>query len=304
MSTFNGEKYLLDQIVSIKNQLTEHDHLIIRDDGSTDNTTSILRAINDSNIEVIFGDNLGFAKSFLWLIYYVGTNYDIYMLSDQDDIWMNHKISRARERLKQTPHPHLYCSRLQLVSQDLKPLGLSPKINRAPSFENAVCENIVTGCTIALNKSAVTLIREISINDLFQEKIAYHDWWIYLNLSKFGSVEWDETPTIFYRQHQNNVIGMGSGLSRYLIILKFVLRNSWIEIMTTQLQAFLKLRENKLSPAEKQWLESISAPTRGNMFLNILKDNKLKRQSKLGLSLFKILVAFEYARKMFTSNQK
>ena len=95
MSTYNGEKYLEQQIESILHQEHVKVKLFIRDDGSKDNTIKILRKYSKlSNIHVIYGDNIGYAKSFLKII--ENNEYtSYYSFSDQDDIWLPNKLHEA-----------------------------------------------------------------------------------------------------------------------------------------------------------------------------------------------------------------
>lgn len=296
MSTYNGARYINEQIESILSQLSENDHLIVRDDGSTDDTVAIIRSWNDPRIQITCGNNIGFARSFFWLLYHVRNRYSIYMLSDQDDVWLPEKINRARQAISSTQEPLLFCTRLILVNETLQEIGLSPKIQKPASFFNAACENIATGCTIALNRSAISIIRSISYSDLIQHQIYYHDWWLYLNISYFGRVIWDPQPEILYRQHQTNTVGMSDGWQRYWKIWKAINNRSWVRILAIQLRAFLELNNSKLNAKDKDWLASLCKGDNLHAALMLIKDSKLQRQQPAGRWLFKLLVIYDAAR--------
>lgn len=130
-------------------------------------------------------------------------------MCDQDDVWREDKISRAVECLSRCPRavPALYCSRLAVVDENLKPLGYSGVPKRGLSFRNALVENRATGCTILLNQAARRLLQRE-----FPQQVVAHDWWIYLVISAFGTIVYDEEPRILYRKHVANVFGIALGL--------------------------------------------------------------------------------------------
>lgn len=267
MSTYQGEKFIAQQVESILAQLPFGGRLVIRDDGSTDQTVSILKDICDPRIEVIAGPNLGFGQSFLTLLAGVIGEPQIVMLSDQDDVWLPGKIDRACAALAgKNDSPSLYFSRLRLVDEELRPLGDTPRWPRGPSFANALCENIATGCTIALNMPAVRLVTRGAGDD----RIYFHDWWIYLVISAFGRVIVDDTPTILYRQHGHNVIGRGAGWRRYRAALAFIRKRSWIHILYNQLEALRSLHGEALMPPQRHELDRYFAPNRIGSVVRLL----------------------------------
>jgi hypothetical protein len=155
------------------------------------------------------------------------------MFSDQDDVWLAGKIMRAWKHLK--PYaaiPALYCSAQTLVDENLVQLQAVTPWPHRPCFINALVENIVTGCTTALNRRAVTLLHRSGI----PKGVHFHDWWIYLVISAFGVVVADDKPTILYRQHANNQIGHGAGwIGRQMRIIKYLQKNDWVGIMLNQI---------------------------------------------------------------------
>jgi len=235
MSTYNGERFIDEQVRSILEQLPANGRLMIRDDGSSDSTASRIDAFADPRIELTRGENLGFAGSFLTLLSQVPRTVDMVMFSDQDDVWMPEKVARSWQHLQPlAAQPALYCSSQMLVDETLKPLHVTPPWPRPPSFAGALTENVVTGCTAALNQPAVVLLQSAGV----PEGVHFHDWWMYLVVSAFGSVVVDDQPTLMYRQHGTNQIGHGSGWwGRQTQMLRFLSTHDWVGILLGQVTA-------------------------------------------------------------------
>lgn len=294
MSTYNGMEYVAEQIQSILVQMNPHDHIFVRDDGSSDQTVAAIENLKDPRISIERGPNIGFAKSFFHLIYHVPADYAMYMLADQDDVWLPQKIERAYDFVAKNSLPFLYCSRLQLVDAGLRPIGLSPDMPKGPCFENAICENIATGCTTAFNAAGMALVREIDFQTLLRAGIHYHDWWLYLNFSRFGKVHWDAAPAILYRQHGANSVGMSQGWRRYWRMWKIVRKKSWINAQVRQAQAFMRLRQTKLSAAESAWLARLYRGSAAKMTWNNFWSLKLIFQRPHMRILFSLLFVHDW----------
>lgn len=290
MSTYQGARYVVEQLRSILDQLPPGGRIVVRDDGSTDGTPDTILALGDGRITLTRGPNIGFARSFLTLLAEAPEDADMVMLADQDDVWLPHKIQRAWDHLAPLAGvPALYCSRLQLVDAQLQPLGLSPLWQRAPSFENALTENIVTGCTAAMNPAALQLVQRCGNPAL----IHFHDWWLYLVVAAFGKVLYDPQPSVLYRQHGGNVIGMGRGFARYWAIVRFVWRTSWVHIMYRQIGNFRTVFSNTLDAQQHRLLERYFDPTSGMAVARLLLQPKRFRQSVFGDVLFRSLLLTE-----------
>lgn len=212
MSTYNGERYLREQLDSILNQTHAEIELLIRDDGSQDGTMSILKEYAElyKNIVYMKGENCGPTKSFFQLIKFADSKADYYAFSDQDDVWEKNKIERAIKCLEKhnIEKPIMYCSALRVVDQDLNFLFIEGAKRRTSdlSFGNAMVENCCTGCTIVINQILQKMIAKKRIPEC-----SMHDWWLYLLASCFGKVFYDPIPSIQYRQHKSNVIGIELG---------------------------------------------------------------------------------------------
>lgn len=290
MSTYCGEKYVEEQVASILRQLPAEGRLIVRDDGSRDGTVAVLKAIRDPRLTVREGRNLGFVASFLELLASCPADTEMAMLSDQDDIWLPNKVQRAWDVIGASgSEPTLYCSRLQLVDDALKPIGLSPFWPRKPSFANALTENIVTGCTAALNPAALALFRENGDT----RKIYFHDWWLYLVVAGYGRVVFDPEPTILYRQHGSNAIGMGSGWQRYWTIIRFLRKRNWVHIMFNQIDNFRALHGNAITGEQKHLLDSSFDPRDWKAVARLMLMPRRLRQTLVSDGLFRGILVLD-----------
>jgi glycosyltransferase involved in cell wall biosynthesis len=252
MSTYQGERFVGEQLQSILAQLPADGRVIVRDDGSRDRTVEVVAAFGDERIQIARGHNLGFGASFLTLLSQAPADADMVMFADQDDVWLPGKIDRAWQHLQALGEvPGLYGSAQMLVDAELRPQHATPPWPRGPSLANALTENIITGCTAALNRPAVELLRRAGV----PEGVYFHDWWLYLVVSAFGTVVYDDQPALLYRQHGGNVIGHGSGwLGRQWGVIKFLLRNDWVGILEQQVGAFLTHYGATLPPRTADWI--------------------------------------------------
>lgn len=205
MSTYNGEKYLKQQLDSILSQTYPDICVLIRDDGSTDGTVAILQQYADEyeNITFYTGKNIGVIQSFFDLLRASDDTADFYGFADQDDVWMPEKIERAVEKLKlkNVDVPLLYCSDTYITDEQLNVLKKDDKKPR-PSWGNALVQNICTGCTAVINKKLRDIVKETK-----PQNIVMHDWWLYLTAELYGEVVYDKEAYIKYRQHGNNAYG-------------------------------------------------------------------------------------------------
>ena len=132
MSTYNGEKYLHEQIDSILRQQGVKVNLLVRDDGSTDNTLAILDKYQEEGLLTFYtGENLGPQRSFLHLLQQAPQS-DYYAFADQDDIWLEDKLSTGIKQLQNDKEkPALYFSQTQLTDEELNPIPsviIHPKV--------------------------------------------------------------------------------------------------------------------------------------------------------------------------------
>jgi rhamnosyltransferase len=203
LSTYNGGLYLKQLIESILQQTEVIIDLKIRDDGSTDNTISIIKdfLVRHKNIQLIEGNNIGPARSFIELLDY-SKNYDFYAFADQDDFWHSDKIITALRTLTKE-EPMLYFSNLNIVDINGVFYRKSHSNLKIRNKYNSLTEDTATGCTMVFNKK----LRDLSVINGSSINVSMHDSWIYLICSFFGKVVYDPAPHIDYRQHGNNVVG-------------------------------------------------------------------------------------------------
>lgn len=211
LATYNGEKYLVEQLESILSQTYSNFRLLISDDFSTDGTRKILEEYKkkDDRIQLFFqGKNLGVIKNFEYLLKKVESKY--YMLSDQDDIWKENKIERSVEKLEISESDLVYTD-LEVVDENLnvtyksywKLKGIYKKVKKYNNFQALYLNNFVTGCTLISKKEFIKDILPLPNTS----KFVLHDYWIALVISQKGKISYIEEPLIKYRQHKNNKIG-------------------------------------------------------------------------------------------------
>lgn len=204
MSTYNGERFLKEQIDSILNQEDVEISLMIRDDGSTDGTINIINEIvkQNSNVSMYRGENLGPARSFMDLIYN-SNEADYYAFADQDDVWDSKKIISAINKMNgKENEPSLYISALQVVDENLNEIEFR-KVQGNFCLEGEMVKNFATGCTQVFDNSLRNLLKKYK-----PEFIIMHDSWITrVCYAVGGNVIIDENSYIKYRQHEKNLIG-------------------------------------------------------------------------------------------------
>lgn len=212
LATFNGEKYVREQIESILNQSYKNIKLIISDDHSTDKTQEILKEYSkkDKRIELYLQEkNLGVVKNIEFLLKKVESPY--YMLADQDDYWMPKKAEKTLEKLKKEK-ADLAFGDLEVVNEKLETIHksfndymlLTRKIKKyINSYKLNYLYNCVTGCTILAKKETIQKILPLPT----MSKRVIHDHWMGLMVSLDGKLAYVEEKYIKYRQHGNNQVG-------------------------------------------------------------------------------------------------
>ena len=214
LATYQGARYLDDQLKSILAQTYSQFHLWIRDDGSNDGTQEILQKwkqlYHDKITIVPTAERLGIKKNFSELMKHSRASY--IMFADQDDIWLPFKVEACLNRLKTMERQYgshlalVVHTDLKVVDQDLKEISpsfwhyskLRPDLI---SLNRLLPQNVLTGCTMFMNRALVDLAGPIP------EAAIMHDWWIALVAACFGHIGVLNQPTILYRQHSTNDTG-------------------------------------------------------------------------------------------------
>ena len=232
LATHNGEKYIKEQIDSILNQTYPNIQLFISDDASTDKTREILKQYEQNDKVKIFYQekNLGYIRNFEFLLEKVES--DLYMLSDQDDVWKKEKIEKSVEKLE-NENLDLVFGDLEVVDENLntiydsfdKYMKLTRKIEKClDSYKLQYLYNCVTGCTVLSKKQLLDKILPLPKNS----KYMVHDYWIGLMVALNGKVGYLKETYIRYRQHGDNQVGLGKESYKFKKLDQ--VRNLFIEV--------------------------------------------------------------------------
>lgn len=259
LATYNGEKYLEEQIESILNQTYKNIQLIISDDCSTDGTRDILKKYEqDERVKIFYQEkNLGYIKNFEFLLKNVESN--LYMLSDQDDIWKKEKIDKSVEKLEKE-NLDLVFGDLEVVDGNLntiyesfdKYMKLDRKINKCiGNYKLQYLYNCMTGCTILSKKELLDKILPLPT----KSKYMVHDYWIGLMVALNGKVGYIKEPLIRYRQHGNNQIGTGKETYKYKKLEN--VRNLFIEVKLGIFKAYVENEDKFPNDLKKQNKEAL-----------------------------------------------
>lgn len=216
LATYNGGKYLNEQLDSLFSQTVQDFEILVRDDGSTDNTIDILHQYAEkypNRIKInINNPPTGNAKDNFFLLMQDATK-DYIMFCDQDDCWLPEKIELTLKAMQSLPQdkPALVHTDLMVADENLNTIRNS--FYRMQHYERgmkltlnkALAQNTVTGCTTMINKCLCDMAKETNHKDIIM-----HDWWLASIAAAFGDVKAVKTPTILYRQHGKNSVGAKS----------------------------------------------------------------------------------------------
>ena len=256
LATYNGEKYLADQIDSILNQSNTNWRILIHDDGSTDATIEIINSYltlyPNKIIYINDGVRTGGAKNNFAHLMNLSTAPYI-MLCDQDDVWLESKIQNSYDSMMSLQKkfsddiPLLVFSDVKIATEDMivveesfcKSAGLES--GNFSFFNRLIIQNIGQGSTFLFNKALCDAVK----NSWGSSAILMHDWWLMLFVSAFGAFSVVTEPTMLYRQHSNSLIGSGR-YNFFCGVKKFILNYNEIkkEILQTQLQAYAFYKQN------------------------------------------------------------
>lgn len=198
MATFNGARYLSQQLESILSQLSPHDEVVISDDSSTDGTLEIVRAFDDPRIR-LFPENTFYSPIFNFEHAIKQSTGGIIILSDQDDIWLPNKIELIRERFAIKPaSTYLLLFDAEVIDEKGAPLydSVFQKFRRVgPGLIGNIIDNSYIGCCMAFSRELL----EFALP--FPRRIPMHDMWLGLIAEIFGKTEFIPIQTMQYRKH-------------------------------------------------------------------------------------------------------
>ena len=222
LSTFNGEKFLHEQLNSIYEQKGVAVHILVRDDGSEDKTLSILNEYknNKQHMTIISGNNIGATRSYYYLMKYAYNNfcdYDYYAFSDQDDVWYESKLKKAVNSISSAILSSsskvcyfFYYANAQTTDRNLKPIN-SNHFKLSHNLQENVVASRSLGCTQVFSRSLLGVAMKVfDFTKDFSPNtyIPLHDGWVSLVAFALNAiVVVDADPVMLYRQHDNNVIG-------------------------------------------------------------------------------------------------
>ena len=278
MATYEGERYICQQMDSILGQTLKELKLIVSDDGSKDKTREILKEYRNQYPDRIVlkhrvqeGDYQnkeqvsGAAMNFFWLLAQASGDYILF--SDQDDVWKREKAEKLLEHMKKLEkrlgknYPILVHSDMEVTDEDLNMIAPSffdyQRCNpKRTSFAEVLVENPVTGGGAMINKALADLLLKVP------EACYMHDWWITLTASCFGTISCIREPLYQYRQHENNVLG-AKATGSLEDIKQRTKRQAQVEEnyrkMFAQAAAFGKMYHGQMSTEQKNILRSFLA---------------------------------------------
>ncbi len=202
MASYNGSRYIHAQIQSILPQLSAEDELVVVDDGSSDDTISILEGFADTRIRVHRNErNIGVIKTFERALRH--SSGDIVFLCDQDDLWRSEKVHRFKELFAADPSLTLALSDAEIIDAEGHILsGSAHAIRRAkPGLVTNIVKNTFLGCTMVLRRRLLDFCLPFPAN------VPMHDMWIGLISEMYGKTAFIHEPLVLYRRHGQNATG-------------------------------------------------------------------------------------------------
>jgi glycosyltransferase involved in cell wall biosynthesis len=269
MATYNGDRFLSQQLDSIFSQSWRNIRVLVSDDGSSDGTLQILsQYAKQFPGQLLFEQNqirLGPIGNFAALMKTSSAAYVAFC--DQDDIWRPDKLARCMapmlhiEAAKGGSTPVLIYTDMKLTSSDgaiqseshWKKAGVYPQ---GASFRNLLAQNLVTGCTMMANRALIDLAASMPVS-----RVVMHDYWLALIASAFGVLHPIQQQTVLYRQHDMNAVGAGGALStrqRLRRLRKDPALENWLRKAGIQAEAFLEMFGSKLSQTDQSALRAMA----------------------------------------------
>ncbi len=204
MITYNGEKYIKEQIDSILAQIGENDEILISDNGSKDGTIDIIQSYEDHRIRLFHNISSDKFNGTMKKCYNVGRNAenvlkrakgDFIFLADQDDVWLPNKVTKCIQELNEND---LVITNHIPVDENLKPFASTINEIVIPNLLNTLFRTQFLGCCMAFKKSLCKYILP------FPKEPLMHDIWIGIMGLKYGKISLIQEPLLLYRRHANN----------------------------------------------------------------------------------------------------
>lgn len=292
LCSYNGADWLAAQLDSIAAQEGCDWALWISDDGSNDATLAVIDAFKarhpERDIRLLTGPGQGGAQNFLWLLCHpdlpLGPQSHV-ALSDQDDIWLPHKLAQGLARLRSQPDaasPLIYGAQSWHIDSEGHRIGKSRRPRRPVRLQNVVVQNMVSGHSLMLNPAALALARQAGR----PAGIAFHDWWLsFLVLACGGRAVIDMQEVLLYRQHGGNVMGAPGGRAAALRRLRLLFERRYFHWLNGNLAG---LRTAPVQPSPEALRILADLPPRQMPLLRFWHAARLGlyRQGALGTVLF------------------
>ena len=225
LCTYNGARFLAEQLDSLEAQTHQNWVVFASDDGSTDQTLEILQQYQAKwaagKLTIRSGPQKGFCQNFLSLACDPNVRADYYAFCDQDDVWLSSKLEVAIKYFEGHAKniARMYCGRTIYIKEDGRITGESPCFVHPKTFRNALVQCVAGGNTMVFDELAKLLLEKIG-----PVNVPSHDWWLYQLLSGHGGVVYfDLQPMVQYRQHPDSLIGENQSLSSKIDRLGMVL---------------------------------------------------------------------------------
>ena len=299
MSTYNGETFLAEQIESIRRQTFTDWRLLIRDDGSTDETRSIIKAYTQKDERICFinedeTENYGVIQSFYHLVKYEEADY--YFFSDQDDVWLEDKLETQLAAFAEVDNCQPVMVYMDLMVVDAKLNVLHKSMVRTQSHHantklyQEMTENTVTGGVSGINHSLAKLWTRT-------DRVIMHDWYLALLAAALGQLIYIDKPGELYRQHDNNVLGARTWNKRIKNWLKpqALVAKYWYLITSSQEQASL-LRNFELDENDRALVDAFIGITEAPLGKrhSSLKSYKLAKNRWFHTFIFRTLIITKF----------
>lgn len=290
LSTYNGEKYLREQLDSFL-RLDGFDRVsvLIRDDGSSDGTRAILEEYRERHgFRIIWGENLGVSRSVYELLKASDPACQLFAISDQDDVWLPHKLVAAESRFSDSDPdmPMLYSAPSVITDAQARPIGMSTIPRRPAGFYNAMIENVAPGHTQVLNRA---LVDRLILSE--PEYFYIIDYWIYLVAGAFGKVVVSDDRSVLHRQHGGNAVGYEPDPFRnFRKRVRRVARSVGQNPIPLQLQELQRLYGDMLPSGQRIDLDRFFT-CQDSMISRLLyiMSTPVYRQSRLDTLIFKMM---------------
>lgn len=295
LATKNGARFLRDQLQSYTIQTHAAWSLHVSDDGSSDETVCIIKDFARSvpqRATLRKGPAAGAASNFLNLLRDGSIEADYFAFSDQDDIWHPEKLERAIGMLRAQPsgQPALYCSRTNLIDEAGQHLGYSTAFNRPPGFQNALVQNVGGGNTMVFNSAARDLLRHVPA-----DIVVAHDWMTYLVISAAGgTIFYDKTSWVKYRQHQENLVGSNLGFKATALRARMILAGQWKTWNSLNLEVLERLFDHITDENKrvlKRFVDMRTARTQRQRLCNLWKSGVYRQTTTGNIALLLAVIA-------------